>query len=461
VRSADVSRLTTFVASRKARLLRRAASQAPLWIVAHGSSMGRTIPSGSSVLVVQSSMPRRGEVWAFCDSSGTVVVHRYQRRAGADHVFQGDTHAVVDAPVGDAQLIGRVSAVRRDGRVRTLGWTDRVLDECRRVRRSIAARIARARRRTHHETVVVTPASFREGRVLDVAGVAMRISAADEARADALAAMLREAMPAPGPPSVELRFERGADAPLPWLLDMPFEIQRAESGVVTVRSELGLVARVTENQIVVHGEAADLRAAVRPVLSFALAHVLAARDRYTIHAATVGVDDGCVLVLGPSGAGKSTVALCALRSGWSVLGDDLAVLERVGDDVVATALPRPITAPPDVVDDPHAAPLPGDARGRVELPPGTVTAGTRSVVGLVVAAHGRAAESTARRLPSIAVPPVVITSCLVADTADARRELFPLTMALSRLPAFELAHGTQAATRIDEGSALLQRLVFR
>ena len=126
-----------------------------------------------------------------------------------------------------------------------------------------------------------------------------------------------------------------------------------------------------------------------------------------------------------------------------------------------TALPRPITAPPDVVDDPHAAPLPGDARGRVELPPGTVTAGTRSVVGLVVAAHGRAAESTARRLPSIAVPPVVITSCLVADTADARRELFPLTMALSRLPAFELAHGTQAATRIDEGSALLRSLVFQ
>jgi hypothetical protein len=253
---------------------------------------------------------------------------------------------------------------------------------------------------------------------------------------------------------------RGEHAPTTWSLDAPYEVGRDASGSVTVRSELGLVARVTPDRIVVEGDARDLRAAVRPVLSFALAHVLAARNRYVLHAATLAVDDGCVLVLGPSGAGKSTVALCAIRCGWPVLGDDLVALERTGDGVAATALPRPITAPRGGVDDPRAVSLSGDARDRVELPPGTLARGTRSVLGVIVAAHGASPESTVRALPATTVPPIVITSCLVGDSPEARRELFPVSMALGRLPAFELAHGTQAGARIEEGSALLRTLPF-
>jgi hypothetical protein len=145
--STDASSLTALDASAKARVLRRAAASAPLWIVARGDSMGRTIPTGASVLVAPCSTPRRGEVWAFCDQAGEVVVHRYRRHTDAGHVLQGDTRGQPDAPVGEEQLIGRVAAVRRGGRVRTVGWRAWCLGECQRLPRVVVARTSRVTRR--------------------------------------------------------------------------------------------------------------------------------------------------------------------------------------------------------------------------------------------------------------------------------------------------------------------------
>ena len=310
-------------------------------------------------------------------------------------------------------------------------------------------------------TADVTATSIRAGQVLDLAGVATRVWASDPARAAAIAALLREAVPTSDPPSVEFRFE---DAPAPsmaWSGDGPFEIRREESGVVFVRSALGLVARVTPDEILVVGDARDLRAALRPVFAFAVAHVFASRGRQVLHAAGLGVDDGCVLVLGPTGAGKSTVALCALRCGWPVLGDDLVVLDVLdgsGEGVFATALPRPIAAPPDVVDDGRAVPVSGDTRERLELPRGTLTSGTRPVLGLIVTTHATSPHSAMHAIRTLAVPTTVLASFLVADDAEMRKTLFPLTMALSRLPAVELAHGTDPDARLDDGAALLEQI---
>ena len=105
--------------------------------------MGRAIPTGSSVLVAEKSLPRRGQVWAYCEQSGDVVVHRYRRRTDRGHVLQGDTRARTDAPVPDEQLIGRVTAVRLGGRVRSVGWSDRWYGECQRVARALVARASR------------------------------------------------------------------------------------------------------------------------------------------------------------------------------------------------------------------------------------------------------------------------------------------------------------------------------
>ena len=131
----------------KARLLREAAATAPLWITARGTSMGRTVPTGASVLVARSAPPRSGQVWAYCDLSGRVVVHRYRRHTGAGHVLQGDTVTYPDAPIGDEQLIGKVTAVRRGEQVRSLGWTDRCVGASQRIPRAMVARASRMARR--------------------------------------------------------------------------------------------------------------------------------------------------------------------------------------------------------------------------------------------------------------------------------------------------------------------------
>ena len=131
----------------KARLLRQAAVTHAVWIPAHGASMGRTVPSGASVLVAPYAPPRRGEVWAYCDESGTVVVHRYRRHIEDGHVLQGDASAGCDAPVSDEELVGRVAAVRVDGRVRRLGRLDRWLSACRRASRALRIGASRMMRR--------------------------------------------------------------------------------------------------------------------------------------------------------------------------------------------------------------------------------------------------------------------------------------------------------------------------
>jgi hypothetical protein len=86
-------------------------------------------------------------VWAYCDESGTVVVHRYRRHVDTGHVLQGDTSASCDAPISDEQLIGRVVAVRVDGRVRALGRLDRWLGDSRGTSRALVARASRMTRR--------------------------------------------------------------------------------------------------------------------------------------------------------------------------------------------------------------------------------------------------------------------------------------------------------------------------
>jgi hypothetical protein len=144
-----------------------------------------------------------------------------------------------------------------------------------------------------------------------------------------------------------------------------------------------------------------------------------------------------------------------------VLGDDLVVLAQLGDRILATAVPRPITAPADLVNDARAELIPGDARGRLELPTGTATPGTRQVLGVIVATHADTERSSVREISPLAVPPLVVAASLVADSVEMRRALFRLSVDLSRLANAELAHGTRPETRLDDGAALLEQLRAR
>ena len=61
----------------------------------------------------------------------------------------------------------------------------------------------------------------------------------------------------------------------------------------------------------------------------------------TLHAALLGRDGRGVLVVGPQQSGKSTLATALWRQGWSLLGDDVAVINAAG--VSAEAVPRRVS----------------------------------------------------------------------------------------------------------------------
>jgi HPr kinase/phosphorylase len=58
-----------------------------------------------------------------------------------------------------------------------------------------------------------------------------------------------------------------------------------------------------------------------------------------MHATTVAVDGGAILLRGPSGSGKSDLALRLIDGGAQLVADDQTVLRRVGDRVLAAAPP--------------------------------------------------------------------------------------------------------------------------
>jgi hypothetical protein len=87
--------------------------------------MSGAIASGSEVLVVASERPRRGEVWAFVNEGGDVVVHRFLREVNGLMWFRGDSNTSPDRAVAPGLLVGRVGAVRDRRGERRLGHVQR------------------------------------------------------------------------------------------------------------------------------------------------------------------------------------------------------------------------------------------------------------------------------------------------------------------------------------------------
>lgn len=102
-----------------ARLLRGRAGGDGVWLDVAGDSMGKALPGGSRVLVRAAGRPRLGQVWAFCDAGGQIMVHRHLRRRAGRHVFGGDANAFTDPAVPPERLIGRVIAVEVGSRRHT------------------------------------------------------------------------------------------------------------------------------------------------------------------------------------------------------------------------------------------------------------------------------------------------------------------------------------------------------
>jgi hypothetical protein len=109
-----------------ARLIRRRLAAGPVEMRVSGSSMRGAIASGSTVRLVASRTPRRGEIWAFVANDNAVVVHRV-RDVDLDTITcRGVGNPVDDDPVPLDHALGRVShATDPDGRQRRFGGADR------------------------------------------------------------------------------------------------------------------------------------------------------------------------------------------------------------------------------------------------------------------------------------------------------------------------------------------------
>jgi hypothetical protein len=110
-----------------AALVRSSAADG-VWLPVDGVSMLPTISAGSRVRVFsRSGRPRIAEIWAFCDPTGEIVVHRYRRLDPAGRfVFRGDNVVQHDVPVDAERLIGLVTEVEVDGATWSVGLTARI-----------------------------------------------------------------------------------------------------------------------------------------------------------------------------------------------------------------------------------------------------------------------------------------------------------------------------------------------
>jgi hypothetical protein len=295
--------------------------------------------------------------------------------------------------------------------------------------------------------------------VVAIAGLPVRLGATDSVRGHAVAALFRHADLTDASPCASIVFA-APDIAVP--TDPPstsvdgVDFWRPAPGELVLRSREGLSAHVTPGGIVVGGEAPFIAAAFRFVGFLAVTHFLAQHGRHVIHAGAVLADAEAVLVLGATGTGKSTLVFSALQAGWPALADDAIALHERDGRILAEGLPRPISVPLDIAAElAGGRAVPDDRRERTELLLPALTSGAHPVAGVVVAAHGDDDDATLERLDGHATLRALMgANTSLADPALVR-DVFRIGAAVARLPAWMLAHGNVAATRVERAARQL------
>ncbi len=225
----------------------------------------------------------------------------------------------------------------------------------------------------------------------------------------------------------------------------------------------GLGAVVEADRAQLGGPATGYRrwVAVRNSMLFVLARLFYERGRFVVHGAAIQRDGLGLLVVGDSGAGKSTLAYLASRAGWSVLGDDMVVIEPVSDDtdgpVTVRGIPRVPSIPGEVarLTDAQGEPLPDDERDRVELVGFPLDHDSAPVSGVLVCGHGDD-DGHVRRLDVISAVEALMPAFVLSALAEPVRRWFPTAMALGRGPSVELGHPRHVDDRLRSAARLLE-----
>jgi len=297
------------------------------------------------------------------------------------------------------------------------------------------------------------------GTLVDVAGLMIRVEA-PPSDLDLLARLLGEA---PGREPVDAVIRFAPEGPVmpdgPPDFEGPYGDHWDDGERHRFHHHWGLTAEVGAASATLGGPASghDRWVTVRNSMLFVLARLFAERDRFMVHGGAVRRGDDTVLVLGESGSGKSTLTFAASRSGWSVLGDDMVVVDRLDGALRVQGVPRTPSLPGDVAatSDVEGAALPEDERRRIELRGFDLDTRAAPVTGVVVCGHadgvGRVTPLTgAEALQSLV--PAFVFSALPGPVA----RWFPVAVALSRLPCAELHHTTDDTSRLADAGRLLE-----
>jgi hypothetical protein len=195
--------------------------------------------------------------------------------------------------------------------------------------------------------------------------------------------------------------------------------------------------------------------------------VLESEGNLVLHAASVRVDDGAILIIGESGRGKSTLSASFERAGFGLMGDDAVVVSALEDGPCAVAVYPSLRLRPDTL----AALMPADtastpvadytSKRRLALPDAEPPAPLAIRAAFVLAQPG---DDPAIRVGRLSVAQACMTfvehsfALNPVDPQRARARLLGASALARQVPAFGLDY-PRAYDRLPEvRQAILETL---
>jgi len=304
-------------------------------------------------------------------------------------------------------------------------------------------------------------------RVIEVGDLTVRLSAADGRRAAALENLLGRWPESRASPEIWIRYELGG----PELPDRPADVRSAATQVwfagtdVVAVEPSGISGSVSSGEIWLGGPSTDLAGGLSRLFLSVLTHALFPYERFVLHAGAIDLGGRAALLLGASGMGKSTLAFAGSGMGWRVLGDDIVMLRRRGEEKfeVAGLSARAAVVPSEVLEGPgeRGERLPGDPRRRSVLSELSPERGWSIVATNVLVVHGEAPKATLAPVAS----GTALSTLLQSSVATINPRLLPTFFAaahrLAQEPSFRLAQGRDPVSRLIGAQACLGELAGR
>ncbi len=125
----------------------------------------------------------------------------------------------------------------------------------------------------------------------------------------------------------------------------PLIVEHGTAGDLRLRAAPSIDMHLSADhaRLIVANDDGDALAAMRILLDSALFTVSLQRGYEALHAGAVATDAGLLAVMGASGSGKSSAIVALLEAGCGFHTDDVLVLRRDGDKIVAVPGPPVLT----------------------------------------------------------------------------------------------------------------------